>query len=136
MIRRAQSGIEYLILVSFVSFVIIALMGLAYTLLSSSEDQLRLRQAELFCESVVSVSESVFFSGVPTKSREELYLPAGVTSLNLTSEGLILEMDLSTGTLVRLFSSDVPLSGTIDPFEGNHALSIEARVNDAFIQEL
>jgi hypothetical protein len=124
--KKSQIGTEYLIIVGFVTFAIISVLAIAYIYSNQIKDKIKLNQVESFADQVVSSSESVFFSGEPSRTTVELYLPEGVNSIGLNSDSLIVNTSVSSGNNVRVFDSKVPLNGTISVSEGKKKLSLEA----------
>src|SRR3989344_1252201 len=124
--KKGQIGIEYMIVVGFITFAIMSILTLAFFYSDKIKDQIKLNQIESFATQVVNSAESVFFAGEPSKTTINLYLPAGVDSIVLNSDSLIITTRVTSGTNKRVFESKVPLSGSISVTEGLKKIILEA----------
>lgn len=131
--KRGQIGTEYLILVGFITFAILAIVAMAFGFSNQTKDRIILNQAESFVNQLLKSSESIFFSGEPSKTTISLYLPDGVTNLTINSDNIILKVQTTSGENVKYFDSDVPLNGSISTSEGTKILVIEAKENYVLI---
>ena len=86
--KRAQIGVEYMIIVGFVTFAIMSVLVLAIFYSGQIKDSIKLNEVENFVAQLISSAESVFFAGEPSKTTVRLYLPEGVESLEITPEYL------------------------------------------------
>ena len=130
---KSQAGVEYMIILGFVTFAVISILIMAYFYSDQIRDRLRLNQVESFANQLVNSAESVFFAGEPSKTTVRLYLPEGIKSIEITSDAIIINTHLSSGDNLRAFDSKVPLQGTISISEGIKKLSIEAKENYVLI---
>lgn len=133
--KKGQVGVEYMIIVGFVTFAIISIITLAYFYSNHIKDMIKVNQVEGFASKLISSAESVFFKGEPSKATIKLYLPAGVEIINVTQGGLIVSIRVSSGINKRVFPSEVPLNGTITTSEGLKKLVLEARIDDVLISQ-
>lgn len=133
--KKAQVGIEYMIIVGFVTFAIMSVLVLAMSYSGQVKDKIKLNQVESFAEQLLNSAESVFFAGEPSKTTINLYLPDGVKEINITSDYLIISVNLSSGENRRVFESKVPIRGTISTGEGIKKLTLTATDNDLFISQ-
>lgn len=125
--KKAQVGVEYMVVVGFVSFAIIAIISLAFVYSGEIKNSIRLNQVESFANQLVNSAESVFFAGEPSKSTIKLYLPEGVESVEINSNSIFITTRVSGSLNKRAFDSKVPMQeGSINPGEGLKKLSIEA----------
>jgi len=144
---RAQVGIEYMMIIGFVTFAIMTVLALAIFYSDKTKDRMRLNYVDNFAIQLVNSAESVFFSGEPSKSTISLYLPEGVEIIeikcsdgNLPSIGppltlcgsglayyLIITTHTSSGTNVKSYESKVPIIGSINIGEGIKTLTLEAK---------
>src|SRR3989344_2959010 len=124
--NKAQAGVEYMIIISFVTFAIMAILLLAYFYSGLIHDRIKINQVESFGIQLVNQAESVFFSGEPSIATIRLYLPDGVQSINVNSDSLVIISSTSTGENVRSFTSRVPLQGNISASEGTKTITLRA----------
>lgn len=130
--KRGQVGIEYMILIGFITFIIIGILTLSLFYSGKVKDEIKINQVENFAAQLINSAESVFFAGEPSKTTVRLYLPAGVTNLEINSSYLIITTTVSSGENKRAYKSRVPINGTISSGEGIKKLSLEAR--ESFVQ--
>lgn len=133
--KRAQAGVEYMIVIGFVTLAILTILLLANTYSGLIKDRLKINQLETFSVQLVNHAESVFFSGEPSITTVSLYLPAGVQDITVNSDAIISTISTSTGTNIRSFSSRVPLQGTIRIGEGVHSIKLEAKSDYVLITD-
>ena len=134
--RRGQIGTEYLVIIGFVIFVIISVLGLSLIYASDIKDVIRINEVEQFSEKIVTSAEKVFFAGEPSKIEITAYLPEGVTDITISGKELVVTVETSTGTNVMLFPSKVNLDGEIPVTSGVKIIKLEAGYNDVLITVL
>lgn len=122
--KRGQISTEYLIVVGFVTFLIISIMGLSLFYTSQIRDKVRFDQLQNFANKVISSSESVFYAGEPSRAVINAYLPAGVESIVISEGGMVFSVSSSSGLTVVEFQSQVPIYGSIGNLEGVKTISI------------
>lgn len=123
---RAQISLEYLIVISFVFFLIFSVLGLAYFYQDIVRDSLKARQIDSFARAIVDESERVFFSGEPSRVVISVYLPPGVSDIYVHEQSLVISYVASGGISSVAFSSSVPLNTTISTESGARQLAIVA----------
>jgi len=133
MIKRGQTGIEYVIIMGFVTFAVMSVLVLAYFYSDNIKDQIKLNQVESFAAQLINSAESVYFAGEPSETTVSLYLPEGVKSIEIISNNLIITTSTSSGENKRAFTSRVPLEGAISQGEGMKKLVIKAEVDHVSI---
>jgi len=131
--KKGQVGIEYMIIIGFVTFATISILSLAIFYSGQVRDDIKLNQVESFAIQLISSAESVFFAGEPSKATVRLYLPEGVQSIDVSSEGLFITTQGSHGINKRLFSSRVPISGTITTTQGTKKITLTATETEVLI---
>ena len=117
MTAKAQVGIEYMMVVGFVTLAIVSVLTLAYFYSDQIKDSIRLNQVESFATQVLNSAESVFFAGEPSKTTVKLYLPEGILIKTKTRSG---------GENIRFYESKVPLVGSISSTEGIKRVAVIA----------
>lgn len=134
--EKSQVGVEYLIVVGFISFAIISILALSYFYSGQIKDRIRLNQIEGFASQLIGFSESVFFAGEPSMKTVRLYLPDGVDSIEINSNNIVIITTVSGGGQnKRAYESKVPLQGNITFTEGIKKLSLEAKQNYVLINQ-
>lgn len=132
--KKGQIGIEYMIIIAFVTFAIMTTLSLAVFYSGQVKDDIKLNQVENFAVQLINSAESVFFAGEPSKATVRLYLPEGVQSVAINSEGLFITVQGSHGITKRLFTSRVPLSGSISPNQGTKKITLTATETNVLIE--
>ena len=133
--KKGQIGTEYLILVGFIVFVLVTVLGLAVYYSSNVSDQIKFDQLQNFAIKIVSSAEQVFYAGEPSKVVINAYLPEGVESLEILSNDIVFNVSTSSGVSVVAFKSDVPLSGSLTATAGVKRISISATSSGVVISE-
>lgn len=128
--KRGQTGVEYMIIVGFVTFAITVVMATSFLYADKIKDGIKLNRAENFAAQVVNSAESVFFAGEPSKMTVRYYLPEDVREIKVTEINnetyLHLVVGTSSGQVDVIYKSSVPLQVNISPGEGIRKLTLEA----------
>lgn len=134
---KAQISLEYLILIGFIMFGLVGILGISYYYQSSLRDRIRDDQLQKFSEKIVSSAEQVFYAGMPSKATIEVYLPQGVTSIEVIDDSLVISMQVSSLESKQSFVSNVPivLDGEISTSYGYKKIQITANETDAIISQ-
>ncbi|MBS3085587.1 hypothetical protein J4225_02780 [Candidatus Pacearchaeota archaeon] len=129
--KRSQAGIEYLIVVGFITFAIMSLFAISYVYSSMTQDKIRINQVESFVNQLINSAESVFFAGEPSETQISLYLPNGIKSIQINSNNILIVISTSSGDNVREYASRVDLQTTtgISTSEGVKKITLKAREN-------
>jgi len=125
--RKSQAGVEYMIIIGFITFAVISIFILSIFYSGQTKDNLRINQVESFSIQLVNSAESVFFAGEPSKTVVSLYLPDGVKEIEIDGNNLIVTVSTTSGENKRAYESKVPINGTISTGEGIKRLSLEAK---------
>ena len=136
--KKGQISLEYLIVVSFVVFAVIALLGIAIFYTSSARDKIKSNQLSDFANKVIASAESVYFSGEPSKVTITAYIPAGVQSFSVVENSLVFSILTSSGVSIIAFPSDVPLNSamTFSITEGVKRLEVVASFDRVDVREV
>jgi len=124
--KKAQAGIEYMIIIGFVTIAITSILVMAIFYSDQVKDRVRMNQAENFVIQLINSAEGVFFAGEPSKTTVRLYLPSGVQAIEINTNDITVTMNLHSGSNVRVYESRVPLSGSVSVSEGLKKLSLIA----------
>jgi hypothetical protein len=111
--RKAQVGMEYLILMGFLTVVITTILGIGLYYSTTAEDSIRSSQIYNFGNKITGVAESVYYAGYPSKATINPFLPEGVTNITNITTGtvydLMINITLPTGNNTMSFRSQVPI---------------------------
>lgn len=136
-LKKAQIGMEYLIIMGFITFIIIGIMGLAMVYTGSVKDRIKTNQITSFADKIISTSEAVFYKGSPSKATIETYLPENINEISIQENSLVINISTSTGINILSFKSNVPiqLTGSINPNQGIKNIIIQANENTITISQ-
>ncbi len=125
---------EYIIIVSFITFILITTLGIAVFYSGTIKDKIKITQINNLANKIVSTAESVYYYGTPSKATVSVYLPDGVDEIEISENTLFITSRTSTGTQKSGFSSKVPIQGTINSVSGVKKIEITAQENYALIE--
>lgn len=135
MVKRGQVSTEYLIVVGFVTFLVLGILGVAFFYTSITNDQIKVSQVSNFANKIISSSESVFYAGEPSKLTLNGYLPIGVNSFEIMQNEIVVSITTSSGITTMSFTSNVPLSGNISHTDGVKRIEVLAQQDEVLISE-
>ena len=133
---KGQISIEYLVVLGFVTFLVISVLGLSLVYIDSVRDTIKFRQTEAYATKVVRAAESVYYAGQPSKVHVQAYVPVSVSKIEVLREGLLITVTASSGEAKTLFSSAVPLnssSGTLPASEGLKDIELSASADSVVV---
>lgn len=133
--KKGQISVEYLIVIGFVVFLVISIVGIGYFYASGIRDRIRVNQVTTFASKLISSSESVFYAGEPSKLTITAYLPVGIRSIEVIENDLIISMTTNSGITTMAFTSNVPINGIISTEEGVKRVEVIATENEAYFSE-
>lgn len=134
--KRAQVSIEYLIIVGFVVAVLIGIISLAFFYSGTIKDRIKMTQINNFANKIISTSESVFYAGEPSKATISVYLPENVKEIEIIENSLVLTFQASSGLNKISFSSQVPISGSININPGLKKIQAVAEETQVVISQV
>jgi uncharacterized protein (UPF0333 family) len=137
--KKAQSSMELLILMGFLTFVIIGILGIGYFYSNTINDRIKASQVSNFAEKLIATSESVYYAGGPSKSTINAHLPDGVENLNVSEEAITITYDLTSGENIISFESSVPIvedsSNPLTSTSGVKSITVIANETHAIISQ-
>ena len=133
--KRGQISTEYLIVVGFITFLVISVLGAGLFYSSQISDRIKINQLTNFANKVISSSNSVFFAGEPSRVVINAYLPPGISDLEVLQNEIVFNVSTSSGITRISFSSKVPISGVISNSEGVKRIQIAALSDKIILSE-
>ena len=94
--KKGQISIEYLVLVSFIAFLVVTVLGVALVYSAQMRDQIRFYQLEQFSSKIIASAESVYYAGEPSRSTITAYLPGGLNDVVIS--GFDMTFSISTNS--------------------------------------
>ncbi|MCK5342397.1 MAG: hypothetical protein KAR20_03285 [Candidatus Heimdallarchaeota archaeon] len=101
---------EFLILMGFLTFVIIGILGVGYYYSGTTNDRIKSSQVGSFVNKIISTSETVFYAGEPSKATISARLPEGIQDIEIINNTVVITYYLATGQNKISFSSNVPIA--------------------------
>ncbi len=133
--QRAQISLEYLIVVSFVTLLIIGLLGTAFFYSSRIGDQIRFSNLNRFATTLTTNAEEVYYAGEPSRITVRPYLPPGVSAVTVGDDYILFSVSSQSGVNTISYHSAVPLQGSISSPEGIKRIQLIAQSTHVLIQE-
>lgn len=127
--KRAQIGMEYLMIVGFLTFVLIGTLGIAFYNSNTIRDLIRSRQVDSMTNKIISSAESVFYAGEPSKITIVSYIAEGISEINIIDNTIFVTFQTSSGTNKVSFPSNVPISGNLSSISGLRRITLEAKTS-------
>lgn len=124
--NKAQIGTEYLIIMGFLTFVIIGLLGFAFYFAGNIQEGIVMSQTSNFAQKVISSSETVYYQGEPSKATIKAYLPNEVEQIIISENMLVFSVNTNSGLVVIGFSSNVPIQGELNANSGINTIVLTA----------
>ncbi len=134
-LKKGQISTEYIIVVSFIMFLIISTLGIAFFYADNISDRIKMDQVENYARKVISSSERIYYAGEPSKTTLNAFLPSGVKSIEVIDNSLIFDISTSTGANKISFTANVILDGNLSITEGTKRISLTAESNKVKISE-
>ncbi|RMF54367.1 hypothetical protein D6745_05615, partial [Candidatus Woesearchaeota archaeon] len=126
MLRKAQSGVELLVLVSFLLAIFVSIFFLNERTSNSITGQVSSSQASVALSDLGNAAELVYNQGVGSKTVVRITLPLETRNIIISNRSLILNLSVgnSSEQLVRTFGFDV--AGQILAEEGEQEVTVIA----------
>ncbi|MBI5804052.1 hypothetical protein HY450_02305 [Candidatus Pacearchaeota archaeon] len=135
-VKKGQISIEYLIIISFVVFLVLSIIGVALYYSAGIKDAVRFNQLERLSSKIITSAESVFYSGEPSKVVINGYLPEGVREINISNREIAFTLTTNTGVSKISYSSSVEIEGEISISPGVKRISVTAEQSKVVISEI
>lgn len=133
--KRGQISTEYLIVVSFIVFVVLGILAVSFVYTSKIRDTIKFSQIERMSDRIISSAETIFYAGEPSKTKMTIYIPEGIQEIEITSNEIIFTIITSSGQNVISYNSNVPLEGSLSSAKGTKVISLEAQEDRVIISE-
>lgn len=124
--KKTQISVEYLVLLGFLVFIIISILGIAFFYAGNIRTGVSVNQISAFADKVITTSENVYYAGEPSRATITVYLPEGVNDIEIINNDLVFTFQTDSGINKMAFGSNVPIDGEFDTSSGAHNLLVEA----------
>jgi uncharacterized protein (UPF0333 family) len=125
-LKRGQISTEYLIVVGFIVFFVLLILGAALLYSSQINDGMQIRQIEQFASKLISSAESVKYAGEPSRSTISVYLPSNVREIQIVGKEIAIDFITSSGLNRISYLSKVQMNGAISSVYGIKKIRIVA----------
>jgi uncharacterized protein (UPF0333 family) len=86
-IKRGQVSVEFAMLIGFVTFLLIAIIGIAYYYSGAAKEQIKVNSLDKVGKKIADTADSIFYLGPPSKATIKLSVPIGVRTVELINNG-------------------------------------------------
>jgi hypothetical protein len=124
--KRGQIGTEYMVVVGFIVFFVLLILGAALIYSSQIDDSIKVRQIEQFADKIISSAESVKYAGEPSMSTISVYLPSNVRGIQIVGNEIAIDFITSTGLNRASYISKVTMIGGISSVYGVKKVRVAA----------
>ncbi len=135
--KKAQSSMEFLILMGFLTFVMVVIIGAGFYYSNTINDRMKSSQIANFANKITSTAEVVFYAGEPSKATITAHLPDGVTDLQIIENSIVITHSLTSGENTIAYQSSVPMvenfSAELSIFSGIKSIVIVANESHAVV---
>lgn len=85
---KAQVSVEFSLLIGFVTFLLLASIGIAYYYSGTAKDQIRVNAVDKAGKKIAETIDSICALGAPSKATIQVTIPESVESFSATNEGI------------------------------------------------
>ncbi len=137
MLKRAQSSIEFLILVSFFLLLTIPLISLVYLRTAGTAQDASLEQAQQTLRDLSSACDSAYIQGNGSVEKITVVFPQSVQELSANGQELWFRISVSGGQtdVTYLGMANVSIAGKIGSEAGPHTLTVRSLGKEVEITE-
>ena len=137
--KKAQSSMEFLILMGFLTFVIMIIIGTGFHYSTTINDRIKSTETTNYANKITSTAEMVFYSGEPSKATISAHLPESVNDLQIIEDSVVINYTLTSGYNLIAYKSMVPMvedpSNPLSTTSGIKSISITANETHAIVSE-
>jgi len=134
--KRGQISTEYLIVVGFIVFVVLTVLGIAMFYTNQIQETVKINQLEKAARKIIFSAETTFYDGEPAKATIEAYFPIGIETISILNNEIVFNVSLSSGQNIISFPSSVPLQGALSKSSGLKKVQLTAKEGYVTITEI
>ena len=124
--KKGQISTEYIIIISFITFVVLSIIGVALFYSSQIQESIKFGLIENIAQKVTSSAEAIYYSGEPSRITLTLYIPRGVKSIEIANNDLIFSVSALGGDAKLAYSRKVPIEGVLTSTPGIKKIKLVA----------
>ena len=118
---------EYLLVMAFVFVLLVGILILAYQQSAAFSNDVSAAQVQKIGTELVDAANTVYYAGPPTKKTVRLYFPENIKNITISGQTILFTMQGRNGPYEYAISASTNMTGTLQPFNGLHVISIEAQ---------
>lgn len=131
--KKSQVGVEYLIVMGFVSLMLVPLAIVYFTSVQDTTDEIGSRQAINIARRIVDASETVYFLGEPSQTTLKVSVPQNIQSAAVNGREIVFTMKTKNGLSDLVQISSVNMTGSLPDEPGLHLIIIRAELDKVSI---
>lgn len=130
---KAQVGVEYLMIMGFVSLMVVPLVVIYFTSVQDSGDEINGRQALNIARKVADAAESVYYLGEPSQTTLKVMIPPNIQSAVVNNTEIMFRMKTKSGVSDLVQVSSVNLTGSLPSSNGMHTITVKAESGSVLV---
>ncbi|UCD21074.1 MAG: hypothetical protein JSW08_00815 [archaeon] len=79
--KRGQVSVEFALLIGFITFLLIAIIGIAYYYSGTAKTQIKVNTVDKAGKKIAEAADSIYFLGPPSKATIQVTIPESVYSV-------------------------------------------------------
>lgn len=123
---RAQSAIEFLIIVSMLLLILGPLWVEVSTILRQQQDDLRVAYAKTAVSEIQRAADIVSIQGPPASIMVRVYIPTVVTGSTVAGKEIELTLKMANSTTDVVAQTRGPVAGSLPTIEGFYRITVKA----------
>lgn len=136
--HKAQSSMEYMVIVGFAFLLVIPIVVLFYSNLHDMQDDVYRVHFDSLAQKIVKTADKVFYIGEPAVETIKVEFPIEVETMEILADNSTLRIQYRNADEVLVpvyWQSVAPLQGTFQLYDGIHYIRIEARSTHVLITD-
>jgi len=123
---KAQSAIEYFIIISIGLMIIIPYLVYSNSLLLGYKDDSNVNAAKNAVNKLGQNADWVFSQGEPAKITTEVFIPDGLTAIQFINNTIIFKVRTSAGISDIFYTSTANITGLLSIASGYYSITLSA----------
>ncbi|MEM4641357.1 MAG: hypothetical protein QXW65_02470 [Candidatus Pacearchaeota archaeon] len=84
--RKSQVSVEFALLIGFITFLLIAIIGIAYYYSGTAKTQIKVNAIDKAGKKIADTADSICYLGSPSKATIQVTIPEGVKNVTFSQE--------------------------------------------------
>lgn len=130
---KAQAALEYLIMVSLALMILLPYILYSSQLLLEYQEENNLAMAKNAVAKIGQTADWVFSQGEPAKMSVEIFIPDGITSIQLLNKTIVFKIKRTSGISDVFYVSATNITGYLPTTQGYYIVHLSAENNNVRI---